>query len=293
LNPWNPNFLPNEGEQLNMAIVTDFIPSDLYNALPSIRDVSAGPTDHKKDCVDLCGLLTKIGLADRVSIRLIHRHFNTNFGEIMVVKIKKDPDYGTLKIMEPVKVCEGLDCGPAHYFVDNEGNLRAYEYFTEAGDLDFPRYGSFVQEFTRMVIQRGLQKKWALSTGLGERGHYQEHEFATKRSTIMFPVETETPIPEGYSPIVTDWNTYKLGVRAKEGGDVECCESSRRGGCSLDWCMCQTPNRELIPQRCSAQLCILYIGNVLTACHVLFKLVQWKSILEIRYSGAFQTSGLF
>jgi hypothetical protein len=75
----------------------------------------------KKDCEDLCQLLAKYDRGDSLSVRLVHKHFDTNVDEAVVFRLQEDPDHGTIKVMEPVKVSDGA-LWPVHYLVDGEGN---------------------------------------------------------------------------------------------------------------------------------------------------------------------------
>jgi hypothetical protein len=66
------------------SIIDTFVPSSTYNTLPSISQVAGAPEDHSQDLQDLRELLKKHNVSKDVSIRLIHKHFDTTKGEVMV-----------------------------------------------------------------------------------------------------------------------------------------------------------------------------------------------------------------
>jgi len=66
------------------SLVDTLVPSVVYNSLPNINIVANTPVDHSQDLKDLQALLDKHGVSKNVCIRLIHKHFDTKEGEVMV-----------------------------------------------------------------------------------------------------------------------------------------------------------------------------------------------------------------
>lgn len=86
-----------------MASLTEtLVPFDTYNSLPHIRDVANAPEEHANDLKDLRELLDKHKVPKDVSIRLIHKHFDTKDGEVMIFDKVTIPGHGIAQIMKPV-----------------------------------------------------------------------------------------------------------------------------------------------------------------------------------------------
>lgn len=192
-------------------IKEDFICASVYNALPHIREASQFPEDEKSALEDLRSLLTKHQIPAGVSIRLIHKHFDAKDGEIMVFEKVDVPIGGTVKVMRPVKTQDAAKLRGLHYFVDDAGDLQAYEYGASEV-VDVLRYESFLAEFCQVVTSLGLQCKFglklrALEDATKENDNWSEFEFTAKRSTIMIP--KGLPVPQGHFDITlaTEWNS--------------------------------------------------------------------------------------
>lgn len=73
-------------------LLDTFVPSGTYNTLPLIEQVAGAPEDHAQDLQDLRELLNKHNVPKGVSVRLIHKHFDTTDGEVMVLTKFLSPD---------------------------------------------------------------------------------------------------------------------------------------------------------------------------------------------------------
>ncbi|EEQ29276.1 hypothetical protein McanMca71_006678 [Microsporum canis] len=192
-----------------VSLKNSFVSSATYNSLPRISEVATVSQDHSDDLNELRVLLTKHNVPSTVSVRLIHKHFDANDGEVMAIKEVTVPSYGAVYSLGPLKLAEqSSQLRPIHYYVDETGSFQAYEY-TNAQVPDLSRYDSFLAEFSKIVIERGLQRKLGLklNTKMDEAG-WTELEFRDKRSTIIFP--DGMPIPDGMDEdtelnITTEW----------------------------------------------------------------------------------------
>ncbi|GJD04213.1 hypothetical protein ColKHC_13038 [Colletotrichum higginsianum] len=179
------------------SLIDTFVPSSTYNTLPLISQVAGAPTDHSQDLQDLRELLNKHNVPEGVSVRLIHKHFDTTEGEVMVFDKIPVPGHGFVQIMKPIVPPNGNQLRGIHYFVDDNGSLQAYEY----GNHDAPDMSglqSFFAEFCSLVSERGLQRKFGLKLqredDTDQKG-WTEYELHSKRGTIMFP--DGMPMPDG------------------------------------------------------------------------------------------------
>jgi len=189
-----------------MAYLKDsLVPAALYNSLPHINEVSDVPEKYSKDLEDLRALLSKHNLPKGVFIRLIHKHYDLKEGESMAFSKVDVPLQGTVTVMHPTNPSETSKLRGVHFFVDEQGCLQAYEYSTTEGP-NISNYRSFLEEFCRIVSERGLQMKYGLKLQVDPDEHgWTEFEFPSKRSTIMIP--EGMPIPDGKYDlnVVTEW----------------------------------------------------------------------------------------
>ncbi|KAJ3493479.1 hypothetical protein NLG97_g4709 [Lecanicillium saksenae] len=189
--------------------IHSMLPASRYNLLPLIADNDKVPEEHQEDLEFLQSLLKKHEISSGVSIRLIHKHFDANEGEVMVFDTVTLPGQGSIQTMKPVLATPELHVKGMHYFVDSNNDLQAYEYTT--GEV--PNIGpceAFMQEFCSYVASRSLQSKFGLkmankhSTG---ESSWTEYEMIDKRVTIMFP--GATPVPQAECDdnftVCTEW----------------------------------------------------------------------------------------
>jgi len=189
------------------CLIDTFVLSSTYNSLPLISQVATAPEDHSKDLQDLRELLSKHNVPKGVSVRLIHKHFDTTKGEVMAFEKIPVPGYGAVQIMKPIVPPNDSQLRGIHYFVKGNGSLQAYEY----GTYDVPDmkgFESFLAEFCTLVSERGLQRKFGLklhSEDDADQTGWTEYELHAKRGTIMFP--DGMPMPDGDSDfsVITEW----------------------------------------------------------------------------------------
>jgi len=182
----------------------DILPASVYNSLPNIRDVFNVHEVNAADIADLKNLLMKHDLPDSVRIKLVHIHFLMQEGEVFATRDIMTPKHGSVAIMEPVIASQQQLYG-YHFFVDDEGNLSAYEYMEEPG-VDLSGHHDFIQEFCQLVRERGLQRKLGLSIRHGENStSTQELEYAAKRMCIDVPYEIPMPYSEDSFHTMTEF----------------------------------------------------------------------------------------
>lgn len=212
-----------------------FISSAIYNSLPYITDSAEVPTTHQKDLDDLRSLLDKHAMPAAVCLRLIHKHFDTSDDEVMVFRTIPVPHHGHIQIMGPMKFEQASPLHGMNYFVNQDGELQAYEYTTDDA-LDVSAYEEFFSEFRDLIIERGLQRKWGLKIGReGEEAGYTEFEVAEKRSTIMVPLGIAVPEYEYEVTVTTDWPAKNVPPKVKCRHCHHCkhcthCRKTKRGG---------------------------------------------------------------
>jgi len=211
-----------------MAILNNtYLSSSLYNTLPHIGAVSSAPEDHAADLQSLQDLLARHNVPPGVHVRLIHKHYDTLDGEVMVFSHSSVPG-GMVQTMRPVKLPIESTLRPVHYFVGEDERLQAYEYeyVDDNGDGDGNRaqlpdltaFEPFLVEFCHKVALLGLQRKFGLKIVDPERSDgansRTEYEFPLKRSTITIP--EGLPVPdendsESYS-VITEWSPGKTSL---------------------------------------------------------------------------------
>jgi hypothetical protein len=178
-----------------------------YNNLPHIHDVSDVPKNHSRDLEDLRALLVKHNVPSGVCVRLIHKHYDVEDGEVMGFQEVTVPPYGNVTAMHPLKSPDPSKLHGIHYFVDKDGLLQAYEYAATEGS-DMSNYESFLVEFCRIVVGRSLQMKYGLKLQCDiDETSRTEFELPSKRSTIMIPEGMPTPDGEYDVEVVTEWSS--------------------------------------------------------------------------------------
>lgn len=200
--------------KMSVELKINFVSSTAYNSLPCIGEVAHAPQDHADDLNDLRLLLTKHSVPSSVSIRLIHKHFDTKDGEVMAFKEVPVPSIGTVYSMGPLHPAqESSQLFPVHYYVDEIGSFQGYEY-TTAQVPDLSQYTAFLAEFSRTVVERGLHRTFGLKLNSEmDMTGWVEFEFRDKRSTIIIP--DGKPIPDGIDydfelNVVTEWSAKGL-----------------------------------------------------------------------------------
>ncbi|CAG9945609.1 unnamed protein product [Clonostachys rosea f. rosea IK726] len=189
------------------SLIDTFVPSSTYNTLPLISQIAGAPEDQTQDLQDLHELLSKHNVPNGVSVRLIHRHFDTTEGEVMVFDKIPVPTHGVVQIMKPIVPASSEQLRGIHFFVDDNGSLQAYEY----GNCDVPEmndFEAFLAEFCGLISARGLQRKFGLKLQCEDdtdQTGWTEYELPAKRGTVMF--RDGVPMPDGDSDynVTTEW----------------------------------------------------------------------------------------
>ena len=65
-------------------LINTVVPCTTYNSLPHISEVASAPDHHSQDLHDLQHLRQEHCVPDTVCIRLIHKHYDTQEGEVMM-----------------------------------------------------------------------------------------------------------------------------------------------------------------------------------------------------------------
>ncbi|KGQ06988.1 hypothetical protein BBAD15_g7713 [Beauveria bassiana D1-5] len=191
-----------------MTILLDTLVSpEAYNALPLISEVAAAPDAQSQHLEHLRELLHKHKVPKGVSVRLLHKHFNTNDGEVMMFQNVPVSNHGHVKIMKPVVPERSSQPRGIHFFVTDDATLQAYEYaMTNVPDMgDFQ---DFLSEFCRVVIERGLQRTFGLKLLCEEEEEHTgwtEFELNSERGTVMFPRGMPMPTGESDFTVTTEW----------------------------------------------------------------------------------------
>jgi hypothetical protein len=176
------------------ALKNDILPAAIYNTLPHIHNMEEIPVKHAHDIYDLSALMKKYNLGDRVRIKLVHIHFQLKEGEVFAARDVVVPKIGACNIMQAVPVQLFQPLYPHHYFVNDNGDLAAYEYMSQPGP-DLSQHPAFVHEFCQFVRERSLQRTLGLSLRHSDRLiATNELEYPEKRVCIDVP--TEVPLPD-------------------------------------------------------------------------------------------------
>ena len=188
------------------SLQNNFISSSSYNSLPNIYDVADVPTIHRKDLDDLRQVLQKHNVPPTVCIRLLHKHFDAVDGEVMVLRVISVPSEGNVQIMGPMIPRESeRSLRGLNFMIDDDGQFHPYEYTTSPAP-DMSNYELFLEEFSRMIIERGLQRKLGLKLGIEEGvTGWTEFEIPEKRATLMIPQGVKLPDAEYELSVSTDF----------------------------------------------------------------------------------------
>lgn len=205
-----------------------FPPPTIYNSLPHIGEVSSVPQNETDSLEILRCLLAKYNVPNRISIRLIHKHFDIHPGEAMIIKTLDVPKYGNVSILRPIEIPTDNMLTGLHFFVDQDGALQAYEYaYCSLPAMDISGLEPFFREFCQKVMEHGLQKKFGLKISGDLTAHigWTEFEFEEHRRTIMVP--EGLPTPQGHFDVVvnTEFHTDSMN-------DMEACRHTSRKTCA-------------------------------------------------------------
>ncbi|KAH7348141.1 hypothetical protein BKA66DRAFT_516750 [Pyrenochaeta sp. MPI-SDFR-AT-0127] len=190
-----------------MIVKNTFVPVAVYNGLPHITEVVGVPE------------MDAANLADLLSIRLIHKHFDINDGEVMAFKEVTAKPFGNVLVMRPVASAAISRFEGLNYFVNDGGELQAYEYIN-SDTLNLAEFPEFLAEFCALVVERGLQRKLRLKTKSGcDVPSWSEFEYPCHRSTMI--ILKGMPVPEGDSgfTVATEWGAPALDASTMPDGE--------------------------------------------------------------------------
>jgi len=179
------------------------IPIEDYNNLPTVGEahISAeGLTSVKQRLIDI---VTRHGLADKFGIRLIHKHFDMNDGEVPVFRDIDVQGVCTAIFMGPVR---DNNLGPVfgkNFLLDREGAVVPFEYTTSPCEAP-SEYPGFVEEVAHELLMSNAAKHLGLCIHPKGSEEYTEFELPELRSTVMIP-ERLMPTDYGDAPLVTNW----------------------------------------------------------------------------------------
>jgi hypothetical protein len=188
-----------------VVLTNNHVSPSVYNNLPHIKDVQDVPVTDSSDLADLRVLLTKHQVPPVISIRLIHKHYDVNDGEVMAFEGVTVPDHGTVKVMHPINTRTKSPLHGVHFFVDDHGALQAYEY-SSLPTPDVSSYEAFLHDFCQLVVERGLQMKYGLKLQQQpETVGWMEFEYPDRRSTVMIPEGAPRPQGDLAFQVTTEW----------------------------------------------------------------------------------------
>lgn len=216
---------------MTSLINNSLISPSTYNALPHISQACHVPTSAASDLSYLRSLLLKHNVPSHIVIRLVHKHFDCKPDEVMTIRNLDIPTHGQITVMRPATTTAETVWFGIHYYVDSNGELRAYEYTdTHPTPISVSDLEPFLAEFCKAVTERGLQHKLGLKicrsssssidSGINgdkgqEAGAWTEYEFHADRSTILIPCGRPTP-PD---PDEEDCISVNTEFAALSGGD--------------------------------------------------------------------------
>lgn len=201
-----------------------FIPSKAYNDLPYILDVAEVPKKNRKDIDDLLSLLRKHRIPQGIRVKLVHKHFDTESDEVMVLRDIAVPCHDPVSIMGPMAPQKAPPRLPP---------LRGRPY------------EAFFEEFCSSIVERDLQRKLGLTVGLEpDRIGWSDFEVAEKSGTVMIAQYVALPKFDFEVTVVTEWEADRIAKSTCIGhcgshcyGHQHICKSHPRGDHPLtdDW----------------------------------------------------------
>ncbi|KAF2252487.1 hypothetical protein BU26DRAFT_257636 [Trematosphaeria pertusa] len=223
-----------------MASTKDtFVSSATYNSLPHISDVGDAPEKHADALRALRALLNEHHVPPGISVRLIHKHYDTEDGEVMAFKEVSVPSQGNVLTMGPTFPSSSPPLRGIHFFVDADGVFQAYEY----ANIDVPdmsAYQTFLDEFGRLILERGLQRIFGLKLDCKQEAlGWTEFEFPGKRSTVMIPTGMPVPDEVEYTlNVTTEWGKTDDEAFVKRGcshcDHTRTCSNHNRPHCGAE-----------------------------------------------------------
>lgn len=184
--------------------IKHFISAEEYNSLPHI-DIMRDAAEHNAPALNaLLGLIREHGLHEKLSVHLLHKHFEAPDGTIMVYETKVAAQHPTFMIFGPRKIQSATAVRGLHYQARSGGKMRAYEYTADAGD-DASVHQDFMTVFSNMCFKLGVQDVFALTVRRPLEIVFTEIEWPEFGATILFDESTWHPDEAVKPATITDW----------------------------------------------------------------------------------------
>ena len=199
------------------AIKNDFLPVSRYNAIPFIGNMKQVAENHREDLDFLTGLLEKHNLPLNVYVKLMHIHSHQEEGNIVAWSELDSPSVGKIPFLAPMTSPKETEVRGCHYFVDEKGDLQAFEYTTNMCSLDVAAYPAFVAEFCAYIVKHDLQAKFGLGikSGASEHGKWTEVGYPEKRATFLLRGDFELPKMEELTVEITQTQFHSASAKIK------------------------------------------------------------------------------
>jgi len=170
------------------------ISTESYNNLPTVSEADSSSEGLNPVKQRLLDIVTRHGLADKFGVRLIHKHFDMNEGEIPVFRDIDVPGICTAIFMGPVR---DNSLGPVfgkNFLLDSESAIVPFEYTTSPCEAP-SGYPGFVEEFAHELLVSNAAKVLGLCTYPKRSESYTEYELPALRCAIpsrVWPVSYAT-----------------------------------------------------------------------------------------------------
>ncbi|KAJ6102873.1 hypothetical protein N7486_005300 [Penicillium sp. IBT 16267x] len=182
------------------------LPAADYNRLPHIDGMKEAAANHAKAHAVLLGLIAAHGVSGKISLHLIHKHFDIPEGRIMVYETVKSIAHKDFVLCSP-KVPQRCQSARGLYFkAARGGSMIAYEFTTEPG-ADLSGHEDFVAKFASAVLKLGVGDVFAL-TALSicpQDKILTEFEMGHVLSTILISDASWLPAHDIVASKSTDW----------------------------------------------------------------------------------------
>jgi len=218
------------------------ISTEAYNNLPTPREADSAAEGLNAVKKRLLDIVTRHGLADKFGIRLIHKHFNMNDGEVPVFRDIDVQGICTAIFMGPVR---DNSLGPVfgqNFLLDSDGAIVPFEYTTSPCEAP-SEYPGFVEELAHELLVSNAAKVLGLCTHPRRSEPYTEFELPSLRSTVMIP--TRLMPADGDVSIFTNWaaETFPAPVDACN-SHTTCCGNGKSIDSAFDKAM-ENPDSDL------------------------------------------------
>jgi len=182
----------------------------------------------------LLGMIYVHGLADQLSLHLVHKHFDLLEGRVMVYETFEGRHHPGFVLSSPRVPAKCNNLRGLYFQARPLGKMVAYKYTTAPG-VDLSGHVHFVAKFAKMVIQLGAENVFALSVKVPAQGLFTEFELPDSGSTILVRGAPTWLLEEGTQSTSTDWmatqhySKYASGPGSVPGIVQLSCSTTRSG----------------------------------------------------------------